>query len=122
MSDSVQPHRWQPIRLLHPWDSPGKSTGVGCHCLLWMLWKNPKKFSDQPNSILLWLLLLIFVFSIQLREYLYSPINSENRALVPLCVLKVFSTDFYSHNPSKPITIKVTIKVILEKSFSVFIP
>ena len=21
-------------RLLHPWDSPGKSTGVGCHCLL----------------------------------------------------------------------------------------
>ena len=122
MSDSVQPHRWQSIRLLHPWDSPGKSTGVGCHCLLRMLWKNPKKFSDQPNSILLWLLLLIFVFSIQLREYLYSPINSENRVLVPLCVLKVFSTDFYSHNPSNPITIKVTIKVILEKSFSVFIP
>ena len=23
-----------PTRLLHPWDSPGKSTGVGCHCLL----------------------------------------------------------------------------------------
>ena len=21
-------------RLLHPWDSPGKSTGVGCHFLL----------------------------------------------------------------------------------------
>ena len=20
--------------LLHPWDFPGKSTGVGCHCLL----------------------------------------------------------------------------------------
>ena len=34
LSDSVQPHRWQPIRLLHPWDFPGKSTGVGCHCLL----------------------------------------------------------------------------------------
>ena len=24
----------QPTRLLHPWDSPGKSTWVGCHCLL----------------------------------------------------------------------------------------
>ena len=24
----------QPYRLLHPWDFPGKSTGVGCHCLL----------------------------------------------------------------------------------------
>ena len=34
MSNSVQPHRWQPNRLLCPWDSPGKNTGVGCHFLL----------------------------------------------------------------------------------------
>ena len=34
MSDSVQPHRRQPTRLPRPWDSPGKNTGVGCHCLL----------------------------------------------------------------------------------------
>ena len=34
MSDSVQPHRRQPTRLPHPWDFPGKSTGVGCHFLL----------------------------------------------------------------------------------------
>ena len=34
MSDSVRPHRWQPTRLLQPWDSPGKNTGVGCHFLL----------------------------------------------------------------------------------------
>ena len=34
MSDSVRPHRRQPIRLLHPWDFPGRSTGVGCHFLL----------------------------------------------------------------------------------------
>ena len=31
---TVRPHRWQPTRLLHPWDSPGKNTGVGCHFLL----------------------------------------------------------------------------------------
>ena len=31
---SVRPHRWQPIRLPHPWDSPCKNTGVGCHFLL----------------------------------------------------------------------------------------
>ena len=24
----------EPTRLLRPWDFPGKSTGVGCHCLL----------------------------------------------------------------------------------------
>ena len=34
MSDSVRPHRQPPTRLLRPWDFPGKSTGVGCHCLL----------------------------------------------------------------------------------------
>ena len=34
MSESVQPHRRQPTRLHHPWDSPGKNTGVGCHFLL----------------------------------------------------------------------------------------
>ena len=34
VSDSLRPHGPQPTRLLHPWDFPGKSTGVGCHCLL----------------------------------------------------------------------------------------
>ena len=30
----MRPHRQQPNRLCHPWDSPGKNTGVGCHFLL----------------------------------------------------------------------------------------
>ena len=34
VSDSWRPQGLQPTRLLHPWDFPGKSTGVGCHCLL----------------------------------------------------------------------------------------
>ena len=34
MSNSMRPHGRQPTRLLHPWDSPGKNTGVGCHFLL----------------------------------------------------------------------------------------
>ena len=34
MSDSLRPHGQQPSRLLRPWDFPGKSTGVECHCLL----------------------------------------------------------------------------------------
>ena len=34
MSDSLQPYRLQPIRLLCPWNSPGKSTGMACHSLL----------------------------------------------------------------------------------------
>ena len=44
VSDSLRPHALQPSRLLHPWDFPGKSTGVGCHCLLrsWLKDENGK--------------------------------------------------------------------------------
>ena len=34
VSNSSWPHGLQPTRLLRPWDFPGKSTGMGCHCLL----------------------------------------------------------------------------------------
>ena len=34
VSDSSGPHGLQPTRLFRTWDFPGKSTGVGCHCLL----------------------------------------------------------------------------------------
>ena len=30
----MRPHRQQPTRLRHPWDSPDKNTGVGFHFLL----------------------------------------------------------------------------------------
>ena len=33
-SDSLGPHELWPARLLCPWDSAGKNTGVGCHALL----------------------------------------------------------------------------------------
>ena len=48
MSDSVRPHRRQPTRLLRPWDFPGKSTGVGCHCLLRFL------HGQELNSVFEW--------------------------------------------------------------------
>ena len=34
MSNSLWPHGLQPHRLLCPWDSTGKNTGMGCHFLL----------------------------------------------------------------------------------------
>ena len=34
MSNSLRRHGLHPTRFLHPWDSPGKNTGVGCHFLL----------------------------------------------------------------------------------------
>ena len=39
VSSSYRPNGLQPTRLLRPWDSPGKRTGVGCHRLLRLLYK-----------------------------------------------------------------------------------
>ena len=50
MSDSVQPHRWQPTRLRRPWDSPGKNTGVGCHFLLQCMKVKVKSESEVGHS------------------------------------------------------------------------
>ena len=33
LSNSLQPHGLYPTRLLCLWNSPGKNTGVGSHCL-----------------------------------------------------------------------------------------
>ena len=41
-------HRRQPTRLLCPWDSPGKNTGVGCHFLLQCM--KVKSESDVDQS------------------------------------------------------------------------
>ena len=48
MSDSVRTHRRQPTRLCRPWDSPGKSAGVGCHYLLQCM--KVKKESEVAQS------------------------------------------------------------------------
>ena len=51
VSDSVWPHRRQPIRFPHPWDSPGKNTGVGCHFLSQfrlMYGKKPSQYCNYP--------------------------------------------------------------------------
>ena len=37
VSNPQRPYGLQRTRLLRPWDFPGKSTGVGCHCLLWQM-------------------------------------------------------------------------------------
>ena len=60
MSDSSRHHGLQLTRLLRPWDFPGKSIGVECHCLLLLaLWLSVKamvrmcvrKFKYPPCSV-----------------------------------------------------------------------
>ena len=54
MSDSVRPHRWQPTRLPHPWDFPGKNTGVGCHFLLQCMKVKVKSLSRVRLLVTSW--------------------------------------------------------------------
>ena len=49
-SDSLQPHRLQPIRPLCPWDSPGKNNGMGCHFLLQKELEKGRKWSCSVVS------------------------------------------------------------------------
>ena len=50
VSKSSRPHGLQPSRLLCPWDSPGKNTGVGCYAFLQEGLPNP---GIEPRSPIL---------------------------------------------------------------------
>ena len=43
------PHGLEPTRYLHPWDFPGKNTGVGCHCLLHQIALNLFKLANSKS-------------------------------------------------------------------------
>ena len=70
MSDSLQPHGLYPIRLLCPWDSLGKNSGVGCYFLLQGI------FLTQGSNPCLLSLLHWQVDSLPLR-YLRSPCSLQ---------------------------------------------
>ena len=63
MSDFSRPHGLQPSRVLCPWDFPGKSTGVGCHCLLHHVFltsclNGPVKFGFKFHKDAFWILIV----------------------------------------------------------------
>ena len=49
VSNSLRPHGLQPARLLCPWNSPGKNTGVGCHSFLQEIFPAQGSNSDLLN-------------------------------------------------------------------------
>ena len=48
VSDSLRPYGVKLVRLLCPWNSPGKTAGVGCHVLL-----HPEIFPTQGSNLCL---------------------------------------------------------------------
>ena len=73
VSNSSRPHGLQPTRLLHPWDFPGKSTGVECHCLLRFF------FFFFLRICLLLLFTIVFQLSVgdQVHQVLYIKLETK---------------------------------------------
>ena len=67
--DSLWPHG--PVRLLHPWNFPGKDTRVGCHFLLQGIFPTPKSNPDQKS---MW-------YFINVKEHPYSNDPHSNQSL-----------------------------------------
>ena len=67
----------QPTRLLCPWDFPGKSTGVGCHCLLRMTWlsKHGISLCGIPEG----LVQISFYCKCSCFPIVLSPVNRSRR-------------------------------------------
>ena len=49
MTKSLGRYRLQPARLLCPWDSPDKNTGVGCHTLLQEIFPTQRSNPGLPH-------------------------------------------------------------------------
>ena len=79
MSDSSRPRGLQPTRLLCLWDFPGKSTGVGCHCLLLqcIMMLTPKSLSSPDFSLQLQTEASNFLLHISAGLYKYLKFNQS---------------------------------------------
>ena len=109
MSDPQRPHGLQPTRLLCPWDFPGRSTGVGCHCILRLL------KHINTNSVFLWCLSSLTKYSTPSPPYLppllppldLSPsIFSAYFLFLPLPAISLWSFIFRTALPSPWVILK----------------
>ena len=88
-------------RLLHPWDLPGQSTGVGCHCLL-----QETISGKDKNHKLLFRLLNYF------SQYLVDTIHKGFLILV----LLTFGTTLVFTLPAQSLSIAAPQSIFMKKN------
>ena len=69
MSDSVQTHRWQPTRLLCPWDSPGKNIILAFYKYLLNCQGYTGDLKEYNLSSQYYILVLIYLTSVHLITF-----------------------------------------------------
>ena len=94
VSDSVRSHRQQPTRLLRPWDSPDKNTGVGRHFLLQCMKVKSESEVAQSCPTLPHLMdcslpgsSLHGIFQARVLEWVAIALSASLLYNVPICVL-----------------------------------
>ena len=100
MSDSVRPHRRQPIRLPCPWDSPGKNTIYTISLGKINSNTDPLKFI-LPFAQSAWFIVLKNVLSREPNQHLILICNNyiSGRVIdVTQCISAVFSESLYFHS------------------------
>ena len=84
VSDPQRPHGVQPTRLLRPCEFPGKSTGVGCHCLLQsiQIYQYSYKHCIRREEIFSSFLQSLFSLWFSLGIFLLGSVQSFSRVLL----------------------------------------
>ena len=124
----------QPTRLLHPWDFPGKSTGVGCHCLLryrsylipkkaawkkrgkeWFQSKENKQHFSQVIKVNNNVILLVYTLDRMWREWHFTSVVYPKSCCCHLIMRKANQTnlnwgEFYKILDQYPSTLPRTPK------------
>ena len=105
VSDSSQPYGLQPTGLLHPWNFPGKSTGVGCHCLLELHYYNHWSYiklyiwSTDSSLVIISIEVLVIHLVIQERIILWNKQNTNGIVNNTSGI----RSKYFSHEPPTPI-------------------
>ena len=96
MSNSLRPYGLEPTRLLCPWNSPGKNSGMGCHSLLQgffltqglnlgLLHCRQIRYHLSYQGSPIFILILLFFFNfIKLKDFVVSKIWKEYMFLVEM--------------------------------------
>ena len=81
VSDALWPYGLWPTRLLCPWDSPGKNTGVGCHFFLQGIF--PTQGSNPHLLHYRWILYCWAIREVQSHQliFLKGPFHSQLKIL-----------------------------------------
>ena len=107
----MRPHRLQPTRLPHPWDSPGKNTGVGCHFLFQcMKVKSESEVAQScpnswPHGLQPTRLLHPWGFQARVLEWVavvYCHHYSFGRTVLSLCYFSLNTTNCFPMFPATP--------------------